>query len=87
MTVQIHVYACSVEPGELSTLCECISQSMRARSGTWAEKQYDRWDDDLFVNSTVQHQEIVGGPSPKVPENHSPVIFRDSLAIRTAYIV
>lgn len=64
MAIEIHVYACSTEPGEFFTLCECISHSIRARSGTWAEKQYDRWNDDPFVNSTVQHQEIAGGPSP-----------------------
>lgn len=87
MTIQIHVYACSVEPGEFSTLCECISQSIRARSETWAEKQYDRRYDDLFVNSTVLHQEIAGGPSPKVPENHLPVIFKVSVAIRATYTV
>lgn len=87
MTIQTDVYACSVELGEFSMLCECISQSRRARSGTWAEKQYDHWYDDPFVNSTVLHQEIAGGPSPRVPENHLPVIFEGSVAIRATYTV
>lgn len=64
----------------------CTSQSIRSCSGTWAEKQYDQGYDDTFVNSTVQHQEIAGGPSPRVPENHLSVIFEGSAVIRTTYI-
>lgn len=70
---------------EFSTVCECISQSIRSRIGTWSEKQYGQRYDGTFVNSTVQHQEIAQGPSPRVPENHLPVIFEGSVVIRTIY--
>lgn len=74
VTIPICMYACIVEL-ENSPGCEWLSQSIRSCSRTWAETQYDWQYDEAFVNSTVQHQEIAGGPSPRYPENHFPVIF------------
>lgn len=66
-------------------VCEYISQSIRSRSGTWSEKQYDQGCDGIFVNSTMQHQEIAQRPNPRVPENHLPVMFEGCVVIRTIY--